>query len=88
MTMTRERIQTDNELYAGVLDEGAPGGVWIVVYAPPTFSPVICHLFTNRQAAEAYIYDKSDERPWRSPDDYSLQVWSVSETWPDDKEEN
>lgn len=82
---TRERIQTDNEQYgSGFLDE--EGGVWVVVTKSKTgLSGNVAHLFTNRQAAEDYIHEKCEEKGWPLHR-YALQVWSISETWPDEVE--
>lgn len=78
-TIERPPIKTDNELYGnGYLDEGAPG-IWLVLR-----DDVICHLFSNRLAAEAYIYDRAEEHEV-PPDTYRIQVWAVSETWPEEE---
>lgn len=45
----------------------------------------VSHLFSNRDAAEAYIHERCEEKGWPLHR-YSIQVWSVSETWPDDEE--
>lgn len=84
--VARERIQTDNEKYgSGLLVEDAPGGVWLVSAKSQTGkSQHVSHLFSNRQAAEDYIHDRCNEKGWPLHR-YALQVWHVSETWPDDE---
>lgn len=86
MVLTRERIKTDNELYgSGILDESAPG-LWAVLRKSNTGkTTTIAHIFTNRDAAEAYIHDKCEEHGIPTTR-YALQVWQASETWPDEDE--
>ncbi len=86
-TATRERILTDNERYGGThLDEEA-GGAWIVIYDGDTaIMEHVANVFSNRQVCEDYIYAKCDEHPGRNPDDYSIQVWAISDTWPPEEE--
>ena len=75
-TVDRPRILTDNERYgSGFLDEDAPGAWCVMTRA----TGMLNHIFSNRDAAEAYIQDHG-----RAPDYYSLQVWHISDSWPDD----
>jgi hypothetical protein len=88
-TPVRERILTDNEKYGnGLLDEDAPGAAWIVLGNGFT-GGYVAHVFSNRQACEDYIYDKCDSEDYRragiTPDQFSIQVWAISETWPDEE---
>jgi hypothetical protein len=87
VTVTRDRILTENEKHgSGFLDEDAPGGVWVVTSKSNTgISGHVAHLFSNRDAAEAYIHDKCEEKGWPLHR-YGLAVWAVSETWPDEDE--
>lgn len=88
MTVATDRphIETDNEKYgSGFLDEASPG-VWMVLHRDHPM-----HLFTNRQAAEDYIYgyveSEAANRDGRTLDDFTMQVWAVSDRWPDDEED-
>jgi hypothetical protein len=44
----------------------------------------IAHVFSNRAAMEAYIYDHC-EQDGRKPEFYQVSVWSIDDTWPADQ---
>lgn len=78
-TIDRPHILTDNETYGSKQRPPDEGGAWIVFD-----DESICAIFSNRQAAEDYIYDEAErERPAET---YSLSVWTIHDTYPFDDE--
>ncbi len=81
-----ERMQTDNEKYGSGFLESDEGGAWLVLYRNGTAESHVSFVAANRTVAESYIHDhvRTAEHPDRTSDDYSIQVWAISDTWPDE----
>lgn len=84
----RARIPTVNETHGGFLDESAPGA-WLVLYTGGGAEMRhVANVFGNRRACEDYIHAKCEEHPGRSPQAYDIEVWAISDRWPNDEGES
>lgn len=83
-TSDRPHIRTINEQVGMCMPPDDEGGAWCVFYERET--RILRHIFSNRAAAEAYIYD-AVARAGHVLSRYEIEVWAISDTWPDEEED-